>query len=238
LIAGTWGSPYLAAQAAWLQHLGSAPGAEVSGGEGLYAVRTRVTSNSENGVLADATAPVTCAQAERLAAWFAEWRVPSSWLCAERGDHGAVAAKLEAAGYRPERSAWEMRASVGALAALPAVALPGVRLAPVSSERTLGAWLDVAGAGGWFESEAAVGMASAFFTEKTVVLTSVSVLPSERRRGIGRALALERLREARERGCELAVLGSSPDGAALYETLGFESHPQPPDRWFYAPFAV
>ena len=124
---------------------------------------------------------------------------------------------------------------------------------------------DVAGACGWFESHdgrralrdlyaglgldvaaplrhylalrgrEAVGMASAFFTPEAVMLASVAVLPEVRTQGIGRALALARLQEARLRGCELALLAPSPDGAALYATLGFESRPQPPDRWFYAP---
>jgi N-acetylglutamate synthase-like GNAT family acetyltransferase len=47
--------------------------------------------------------------------------------------------------------------------------------------------------------EAAVGMASAFYAGSTVLLTSLAVLPDSRREGVGRALALARLREARER---------------------------------------
>jgi GNAT superfamily N-acetyltransferase len=78
-------------------------------------------------------------------------------------------------------------------------------------------------------------MASAFFGEKLALLTAVAVLEPERRRGVGRSLALARLREARERGCTRAVLDPSPDGAKLYATLGFETHRQPPDRWFYLP---
>ena len=79
-------------------------------------------------------------------------------------------------------------------------------------------------------------MASAFYAGGgTVMLTALAVLPDSRRQGIGRALALARLQEARKRQCELAVLAPSPDGAKLYETLGFETHPQPPDRWFYLP---
>lgn len=175
---------------------------------------------------------------------------------------------LESAGYRPERSAWEMRARMDSLAIGDGEAPAGVRIGTVTSSPAHEAWLDVAGACDWFETEPgrralrdlhsglglgasaplrhylawrearAVGMASAFFTGRTVVLASVAVLPSERRQGIGRALAHERLREARERGCDLAVLGPSPDGAALYETLGFESHQQPPDRWFHAPLEL
>jgi GNAT superfamily N-acetyltransferase len=143
----------------------------------------------------------------------------------------------------------------------------GADVRTVRGERDLEAWLDVAGACGWFESdderrawkevqlglavggsapirlyvacrdEQPVGMASAFFGEELALLTAVAVLERERRRGVGRALAMARLREARDRGCTLAVLDPSPEGAKLYESLGFETHRQPPDRWFYLPTA-
>lgn len=267
----SWGSPYLAAQAAYLRHLGTAPCAEVSEREGVYAVRTRVRSNGENAVLSGAGSRVTRSTAKALAGWFAEWGVPASWLCAEGAGRTRTATTLEAAGYRPERSGWEMRARLDGLALPTSTGGPDTRIRHVTSARRLDAWLDVAGACGWFEGERseregarlalkelyaglgfarsaplrhylalrgdeAVGMASAFFTGDTVALASVAVLPSARRQGIGRALALARLREARAHGCQLAVLGPSPDGEQLYLTLGFESHPQPPDRWFYAPF--
>ena len=88
----------------------------------------------------------------------------------------------------------------------------------------------------WQGSDA-VGMASAFYGTD-VLLTAVAVVPDARRRGIGRTLAIERLAEARRRGCELAVLAATPDGGELYETLGFTSHRTPPSRWFYAPLAA
>jgi hypothetical protein len=34
---------------------------------------------------------------------------------------------------------------------------------------------------------------------------------------------------------DVAVLAASPDGAALYKTLGFVTHAQPVERWFYLP---
>jgi GNAT superfamily N-acetyltransferase len=260
-----WGSPYLAAQAAYLQHLGTAPGAEVRERDGVYAVRTRVTSNGENAVLSAASAQVTRAQADELVDWFAEWGVPASWLCAEGAGRAAIAAALAAAGYKPERSGWEMRARIAALDLSAAAGGEEMRVEPVVSAAALETWLDIAGTCDWFETPAGrramtglyaglgvsgaeplrhylawrgdepVGMASAFFAGSSVTLASVAVPPALRRQGIGRALALARLREARERGCELAVLAPTVDGAELYEALGFESHLSPPDRWFYAP---
>lgn len=68
-----------------------------------------------------------------------------------------------------------------------------------------------------------------------MLLSAVGVLDDEQRRGIGRALAATRLREARKRGCAIAVLAPSPDGAKLYTSIGFETHRQPHNRWFYLP---
>lgn len=80
-----------------------------------------------------------------------------------------------------------------------------------------------------------VGFASAFFGESIVVLTQIVVVDAAQRRGIGTALAHTRLREARERGCELAVLAPAPDGVPFYAALGFELHRSPPGHWFYLP---
>ena len=260
-----WGSPHLEAHVAYLRHLGSAPGAEVRESGDLFAVRTRVRSNSENAVVSGAGARVARATAEELAGWFEEWGVPASWLCAEGDRRAATVETLAAAGYAAERSAWEMQARIDALALDAGGTSAATRIEPVASAGALDGWLEVAGACGWFETgesrgamrdlfaglglggsaplrhyvalrgASAVGMASAFFTREAVLLASVAVLPALRRQGIGRELALARLREARDRGCALALLAPSPDGAALYAALGFESRPRPPDRWFYAP---
>ena len=57
----------------------------------------------------------------------------------------------------------------------------------------------------------------------------------ERRQGIGRALAGERIRAAHERGATTVVSALSPDGWKLYQSLGFRSVGVTPDRWFYLP---
>ena len=80
-----------------------------------------------------------------------------------------------------------------------------------------------------------MGDASAFFTSSTVLLEHVEVAEDERRRGIGTALALARLHEGRRLGCELAVFGTTPESAALYEQFGFTTQPVEGRRWFYLP---
>ena len=48
------------------------------------------------------------------------------------------------------------------------------------------------------------------------------VLRLHRRRGIGKALLCQLLRDARERGSDLSVLLSSHTGAKLYPVVGYE----------------
>jgi GNAT superfamily N-acetyltransferase len=260
-----WASPYLASQGAYLRHIGTAPIAEVDERDGVYAVRTGIASNTENGVVSAGDVPVTEAVVRKTLAWMNERMLAASWLCAEGRGREATARVLIAAGCEPERAAWETVGVIDRIdfdqCSLPA----GVRVMHVSSSRELDAWLDVAGGCGWFETEPErarwkelhlglgsapsapnllyvafrhdipVGMASVFLAGETALLTAVGVLDHERRKGVGRALALTRLRSARERGCSMAVLAASPEGARLYKTLGFETHAQPEDRWFYLP---
>jgi GNAT superfamily N-acetyltransferase len=261
----TWASPYLAAQAEYLRHLGKAPVADVVEHDGIYAVRTGVFSNTENGVISSGASPVRPDVARDLIRWFGERRLPASWLSSEGEGRAATAAALQTLGCRPERAAWEMRASLDALELDVPVE---VNIVQVTSEHELGRWLDVVGACDWFETETeraatadilhglgftqvaplrlyvafrgerVVGSASAFFAGEHVLLTAVAVLEDARRQGIGRSLAAARLREARERGCKAAVLAPSPDGAKLYGALGFRTYEQPADRWFYLPVSI
>jgi GNAT superfamily N-acetyltransferase len=259
----TWASPYLAAHAAYLRYLGTAPGAEVRSANDLYAVRTGVASNTENGVLSGAGARVTVEHARDLVGWFGD--APASWLCAEGRGRKETARVLKEAGCRPETDAWEMHAALPELPSEPVSPSSGTSIVQVASANELRSWLDVAAANGWFEADAErqavdelfrglglgqarplchylalhedapVGLASAFYGEDVVLLATVAVVPEHRRAGIGRALALTRLREARRRGCTHAVLAPSPDGAKLYESIGFTSHREPSGRWFYFP---
>jgi GNAT superfamily N-acetyltransferase len=259
-----WASPYLAAQAAYLRHLGTAATAEVFEVPGVYAVRTGIASNTENGVLSSGQTRLSEQQVSAVARWLDSSRVPASWLCAEGGQKESAYALL-AAGWRPDNDSWEMRAEIARLS-LDRLAPPaGVAIVTVSSAPELDAWLDVGGACGWFDTaeerqawrklhlaldrgrsaasrlcvafrgDRPVGMAASFDADAIVLLSAVAVVADERRRGIGRSLALARLRDAREHGCALAVLAPSPDGVKLYGSLGFEAHRQPQNRWFFLP---
>ncbi|WP_437735642.1 GNAT family N-acetyltransferase [Sorangium sp. So ce1335] len=52
-------------------------------------------------------------------------------------------------------------------------------------------------------------------------LYNISTIPSYRRRGIGRALTLRPLLDARAAGLRVAILQASADGLRLYEQMGF-----------------
>lgn len=52
----------------------------------------------------------------------------------------------------------------------------------------------------------------------------VATVPEARRQGIGAAVTLAPLREARAMGCRIAVLGASPVGECLYRRLGFQEY--------------
>ena len=102
-----WASPYLASQVAYLRHLGTAPVAEVVERDGIYAVRTGIASNTENGVVSAGDAPVTEEVARETVAWMNKRMLPASWLCAEGNGRAETARVLESIGCEPERAAWE-----------------------------------------------------------------------------------------------------------------------------------
>jgi len=52
----------------------------------------------------------------------------------------------------------------------------------------------------------------------------VATVPEARRQGIGAAVSLAALREARVMGYRIAVLGASPMGECLYRRLGFQEY--------------
>ena len=52
----------------------------------------------------------------------------------------------------------------------------------------------------------------------------LATVPEVRRQGIGAAVGLAALRDARTMGYRIAVLGASPMGECLYRRLGFQEY--------------
>jgi GNAT superfamily N-acetyltransferase len=260
-----WGELALAAHAAYLQHLASAPIADTLEAGGAFAVATGVLSNVENGIVGSRLRPSEADDAIRaLIDWLVERRLPASWICPQAPQPSDLPARLVRAGCRAENNGIDMGAE---LQALPKPPPPpgGIELVRVGEERMLDLWLDVAESCGWIDEpgdrerrrlqirsleldhneplrrlialrgERPVGMATGFVAERVLLLHDVAVVAHEQRRGIGRALTLGLAHWARAVGCEVAVLAPSPDGAKLAQSLGFQTAPTPPDRWFYLP---
>jgi ankyrin repeat protein/GNAT superfamily N-acetyltransferase len=247
-----------AAHAAYLRLLATSPLAERRPcGDGV-AVITGVESNSENGVLCsrlerDVDADATIAE---TLAWLRD--APSQWLLADPVSPADLRERLVAAGARPERTGVVMGAVLDRVT-LDDEPPPGLELVAVRDEAALRAWAQVVEpaepraravqvlASLGLDAEAplqhrlarrdgvVVGAASFFAHGDSVLGQRLAVAATERRAGIGRALAQACAREALAAGAGIAVVEPTPDTVAFYRLLGFALRPWPRDRTFYLP---
>ncbi|UTX52489.1 GNAT family N-acetyltransferase [Leucobacter aridicollis] len=81
----------------------------------------------------------------------------------------------------------------------------------------------------------AVGCGAAVVAGSTLAVEHIVTAASHRRRGIGSQLTEAALTLGREYGAKNAILTASPDGAGIYERLGFER--REPVRRFITPAA-
>jgi GNAT superfamily N-acetyltransferase len=68
----------------------------------------------------------------------------------------------------------------------------------------------------------ALGTGTMFLSPGVAGFYFLCVRPEARRQGVGRALMLRLIDEARRLGCDRGVLTASPTGQALYQGLGFQ----------------
>ena len=69
-----------------------------------------------------------------------------------------------------------------------------------------------------------VATATSFFAAGVAGVYCVSTVEPARRQGIGAAVTLAALREARDLGWSIGVLGSSEMGYGVYRRLGFREY--------------
>ena len=75
-----------------------------------------------------------------------------------------------------------------------------------------------------YRDDEPVATATIFLAAGVAGVYFVMTVPTVRRQGIGAAITLHALREAKDSGIPYAVLGSSPAGRSVYESLGFKTY--------------
>jgi GNAT superfamily N-acetyltransferase len=75
-----------------------------------------------------------------------------------------------------------------------------------------------------YRDDEPVATATIFLAAGVAGVYFVMTVPTVRRQGIGAAITQHALREARDSGIPYAVLGSSPAGRSVYESLGFRTY--------------
>jgi len=75
-----------------------------------------------------------------------------------------------------------------------------------------------------YRDDVPVATATIFLAAGVAGVYFVMTVPTARRQGIGAAITHHALREARDSGFPYAVLGSSPAGRSVYESLGFRTY--------------
>ncbi len=174
-----------------------------------------------------------------------------SWLTHENVQSAEITKVLLAHGLT-SRDAFATEMAVD-LSLLPDClsARPGLTIVPVDGEHTLKQWIHVASIGFrinesfekvWFDFFAdaifdtrfrtylalldgkPVATSQLFLSEGIAGIYNVSCIPDARGQGIGSAVTLAALLEARQIGCRIGVLQASKEGYNVYRRLGFQDY--------------
>jgi GNAT superfamily N-acetyltransferase len=255
-----WADLSVPLHTARLRHFADLEIGETLRRDGAFAVVTGAASNIENGIVSDRP-DVDPAVAEELVDWVRERDRPASWG-AELGVDDQLHETLVGHGCHEETTGVDMGARLPELE-LSDRPPPKIAVEEVLDEPALRAWIEVANATGLFDdtdvsagqgllyAEAglgrghpirhwlalrdgeAIGMATGFFHAGAALLEHIGVRPDEQRAGIGSALVAHWRREALAAGCEVGVLGPTPDSQGFYERLGFTLTRVRPRHWYY-----
>jgi GNAT superfamily N-acetyltransferase len=260
--AQAWGDVSVPLQTARLRHFADLGIGDTLRRDGAFAIVTGAVSNVENGIVSK-RADVAPGVAEELVAWVRDRDKPASWGAeAEVGDE--LHATLVGLGCHEETTGVDMGARLSDLE-LPDQPPAGVAVEEMLDEDALRLWTEVAASTELFDDAEdrpeqerlyanaglgpdrpirhwlalrdgeAVGMATGFFHGGATLLEHIAVRPKEQRSGIGAALVAHWRGEARQLGCEVGVLGPTPDSRGFYERLGFTLTRVRPRRWYYLP---
>jgi GNAT superfamily N-acetyltransferase len=220
------------------------PGGELVETEELLLHRTELPSPMFNGVARTHDVPI-----ETVTARFSQ---PFFWWTGPQSSPGDLDKRLEAAGFRDAgRDSPGMAAALADVdeeSARP----PGVAVERAEDEAGLQLWgrmfceahgAPPAAAQAWIDAARTlefhdlpwehwlaridgqpVGLGLSFLGAGVVGLYGIGTLPAARRRGVGTALTLVPMLEAREDGYAAAILHATPEGELLYPRLGFREY--------------
>lgn len=222
--------------------------------ERLAWFRTGAPHEELNGMLYATAADLNAAGTELAG-------VPALWHSWPERPEFDVEAQLRARGFEFVEEEPVMTLAFGSGSGEPTAARPGpATVRRVETERDLAAWEEIwtgeapnpatlralASAGLGTKRTVhhllaevdgvAVGCGAAVVAGRTLAVEHIVTVASHRRRGIGSQLTAAALAVGRGHGARHAILTASPDGAGIYERLGFER--REPVRRFVAPTAT
>ena len=229
--------------------LASVTGAELREGDGIRAFLSGPGHRLLNAVVrTQLEAETADAAIARTLRWFSEASVPFGWWIVPSSEPEDLDRRLESAGLT---HAFDWPAMTVDLEALPQErAVDGLEIRRVADRAELETYIDVvepamelppafidalrrASLALGFAADAPLRSYVGYLEGRPVAssalilaggaagIYNVGTLEEARRRGIGSAMTLAPLREARREGYRIGTLQSSPMGYAVYEGLGF-----------------
>ena len=251
--------------AAFWAGYGRAPGAELYEGEDLLQVVTGASEPLFNGVFRARLIPdaVDGTIAETLAR-VASRRVPMFWWVGPSTRPADLGTHLERRGLTHAGTSPAMAVDLRTLPEQLS-RIPGLVVKPVGDLEELRRWARVAAIGTGFperfhdelvalevgagleqrgrpytryiayQDGEAVGTSASLLHAGVAGIFAVATIPRARRRGIGAALTLVPLLEARRRGYRVGTLQSSPIGFPVYQRLGFREVSPPIEMYLWSP---
>jgi len=243
-----WSDLEAANRTQMLLYLGTAPFVESEITRELAWVMTGIDSNDYNGVVwvrvADGKADSIIAETLEH---FTLRKLPFLWHIGADSQPADLAERLEGQGCKRLDPGVCMGASLSKLNwALPKV--PDLTIERVVTKADLADWMEVFDEGEGKAREQLyenlgldgerplrhylarlkgrpVGVSQLFLDSQAAGLYCVAVLPEARQRGIGTAVILTALQEAKSLGYERAVLGPTYESQRLYARIGFALYP-------------
>ncbi len=221
---------------------GRLPGAELHDEPDLMWFATGVPDGSLNGVIHSQFSDEDAdRRIEETVGYFQRRRLPMQWWVGPSSRPADLGKRLETRGMsaRP----WSppgMAVDLDLLESRPAPA--GLSVHRVTDEATVKSWLAASGAQtealatagiepegpmrhyvGLLDGEP-VGASSLMLAAGVASLQLVATVPEARRRGVGTAMSLAPMVDARELGYRIGILASSPLGFGVYRRIGFREH--------------